>query len=196
VASTPAPHDATLLDALGESQRLGMLGQRPLAEVVAHARHFVRAVSDVTGPVVDLGSGGGVPGLVLAWDRPDLDVTLLDRRSKRTDLLVRLVGRLQMSDRVRVVTGDARVLAGTAPHRHAYAAVTCRGVGPPSTTLQLAAGLVAPHGVIVISEPPPGTPDRWETALVSELGLVRAPQVEPSVVVFRVGNDATATCST
>ena len=41
--------------------------------------------------VLDLGAGGGVPGLVIAHDLPDLHVTLLDRRAKRTDFLERVV---------------------------------------------------------------------------------------------------------
>ena len=39
--------------------------------------------------VLDIGSGGGLPGLVIAHDRPDVHVTLIDRREKRTDLLQR-----------------------------------------------------------------------------------------------------------
>ena len=52
------------------------------------------------GTVVDLGSGGGVPGLVIARARPDLRVVLVDRRSSRTDHLSRLVRRLGLDDRV------------------------------------------------------------------------------------------------
>ena len=66
--------DAELAAALAESQRLGMLGDRPVAEVIEHAGAFVLALAEVTGTVVDLGSGGGVPGLVIARARPDLRV--------------------------------------------------------------------------------------------------------------------------
>ena len=76
-----------LHEALGTSQRLGFLGDRPIDEVIEHARAFVSAVEGISGSVIDLGAGGGVPGLVLAVDRPDLLITLLDRRTKRTDLL-------------------------------------------------------------------------------------------------------------
>ena len=47
-----------------------------------------------SGTVVDLGSGGGVPGLVIARARPDLRLVLVDRRAARTDHLPRLVRRL------------------------------------------------------------------------------------------------------
>ena len=57
-----------LHDALRESQRLGFLGARPIDEVIEHARSFVRGLDAVgsNGSVIDLGAGGGVPGLVIA----------------------------------------------------------------------------------------------------------------------------------
>ena len=80
-----------VLDVLAESQRLGFLGGRPIDEVVEHARSFVDALDGVTGTVIDIGAGGGVPGLVVAHDRPDLRLTMVDRRAKRTDFLQRMV---------------------------------------------------------------------------------------------------------
>ncbi len=51
-----------------------MLGAAPVPGVIDHSEAFVAALRGVTGTVVDLGSGGGVPGLVIAWRRPDLRV--------------------------------------------------------------------------------------------------------------------------
>ena len=112
MAPTPA-----LLDALASSQRLGMLGDRPIADVVDHAGAFVAALAASRGTVVDLGTGGGVPGLVIASARPDLRLVLVDRRATRTDHLGRLVRRLGLADRVEVVTADAAALALPLPPR-------------------------------------------------------------------------------
>ena len=100
-----------LVDALRDAQRLGFLGSRPIPEVIAHARGFVRALracenDRVIESVLDLGSGGGVPGLVIAHDLPAVRVTLLDRRAKRTDALERLVRRLGWQDRITVACTD------------------------------------------------------------------------------------------
>src|SRR5215204_5250042 len=92
-----------------------MLGERPIDEVVVHAGSFVDALVGVQGTVLDLGSGGGVPGLVIAEARPDLFVVLVDRRATRTDHLRRLVARLGWRDRVEVVTADAAALPGRRP---------------------------------------------------------------------------------
>lgn len=164
-----SPTDDRLAEALRESQRLGMLGARPIPEVIDHARGFVAALDGVEGRVVDLGSGGGVPGLVVAWDRPDLAVTMIDRRQKRTDFVERMVIRLGLDVRVDVRCGDVRDLVRDAPA--SFDAVTARGFGPPRLTLGLARALIRPGGRIVISEPPSG--ERWDDAWVADLQLVR-----------------------
>ena len=171
------PHE--LLETLRLAQRFGVLGARPVEDAVEHARAFVRALAPVRGRVVDLGSGGGLPGLVVAVDRPDLDVVLIDRRQKRTDLLERAVVRLGVEDRVQVVCDDARRLRQLFPE--GFDGVTARSFGPPSVTLSIASDCLAEGGRIVVSEPPTG--DRWAADLLRELDLevIR----EGSVAVFQ-----------
>jgi 16S rRNA (guanine527-N7)-methyltransferase len=174
------PPGSPLRAALAESQRLGMLGDRPVDQVVEHAAAFVDALAGVDGTVVDLGSGGGVPGLVIADARPDLHVVLLDRRASRTDHLRRLVGRLGFAGRVEVLTVDA---AGAPP---AIAdAVVARGFGPPPSTLRAATPLLRPGGLVVVSEPPRRDDDRWPAVLLTELDLVAVDHDDRRVAVFR-----------
>ena len=79
----PEPIDASLLAVLERSRELGFLGPGPVRPHVLHARSYLHLL-DGTRPlrVLDLGSGGGVPGLVLAHERLDLEVTLLDVTEK------------------------------------------------------------------------------------------------------------------
>ena len=149
--------EPALRDALASSQRLGLLGGRPIDEVIDHARAFVTAVADVTGMVVDLGTGGGVPGLVIAAARPDLDLLLVDRKVSRTDHVRRLVGRLGWQARITVITADADGLILDRP----VDAAVARGFGPPDVTLRVSARLVHPGGLIVVSEPPDRDTGRW-----------------------------------
>jgi 16S rRNA (guanine527-N7)-methyltransferase len=165
--------------ALVESQRLGFLGERPIDEVIEHARAFVGALDEVTGTVVDLGAGGGIPGLVIAHDRPDLHLTLVDRRRKRTDFLERVVRRLRWSGRVAVIAADVEAVIAT---DSTFDAAVARGFGPPDTTLRAAARLVRPAGRIVISEPPSG--DRWDQETFAELGICRIETPDTRVVRF------------
>jgi 16S rRNA (guanine527-N7)-methyltransferase len=171
--------DPALHEALAASQRLGMLGAWPIAEVVDHALAFVAPLADVTGRVVDLGSGGGVPGFVLAAARPDLCVVLVDRRAARTDHLRRLVRRLGWAGRVAVVTADAAAVQLSA------AGVVARGFGSPTVTLPVAARLVQPGGLIVVSEPPEADPMRWPPGLLASAGVAALPWADRRVAVFR-----------
>jgi 16S rRNA (guanine527-N7)-methyltransferase len=150
--------DDALLAALRSSQQLGMLGAAPIADFIAHSEAFVAALGDVTGTVVDLGSGGGVPGLVIAWRRPDLEVVLVDRRATRTDHLQRLVARLTLGERVTVLTAEARALPRLLADP--VAAVVARGFGKPAAVLAAALPILSDGGLVVVSEPPNGS-DRW-----------------------------------
>lgn len=76
--------------------------------------------------VVDVGSGAGLPGLVLAIARPDLRVTLVEPLLRRTTFLEEAVTTLGLSDRVEVLRGRAEELHG----RRSWAVVTARAVAP------------------------------------------------------------------
>jgi 16S rRNA (guanine527-N7)-methyltransferase len=190
--ATPEITGSPLAEVLRESQRLGFLGSRPIEEVIAHARHFVDAVAPLLdsgdAQILDLGAGGGVPGLVIANDLSWSRVTMLDRRRTRTDFLDRIVRRLEWTGRVDVLTQDAaRLEPGQAASRDA---VVARGFGPPRTTLGIAVTWVKPGGVIVISEPPveaasphQGT-DRWSDVDLVTFGVSRCSSA-PQVAVFR-----------
>jgi 16S rRNA (guanine527-N7)-methyltransferase len=168
-------------EVLLESQRLGFLGERGIDEVIDHARAFVIALEEVSGTIVDLGAGGGIPGLVIAHDRPDLHLTMVDRRSKRTDFLERVVRRLRWAQRVTVIDADVEALiSGDTPR---FNAAVARGFGPPAATLEIGSKLVMRGGCVIISEPPSG--DRWESHQLIELALRRVDTSDDRVACFR-----------
>ena len=104
--------DHLLLETLRDAQRFGFFGARPIEEAAEHALGFVRAIGplDAEAAIIDLGSGGGLPGLIVADAYPDALITLVDRREKRTDFLRRAVRRLGW-DHVEVATTDVADLA-------------------------------------------------------------------------------------
>lgn len=107
--------------------------------------------------MIDLGSGAGIPGLVLAWDRPDLSFTLLDVRQKRADQLERLVRRLGLRDRVRVVCRTVEAFGAAEPAT--FDVVVARKFGPPASVLAAATALLRADGRVVVSAAPD---DRWD----------------------------------
>ncbi|MDP4835478.1 MAG: class I SAM-dependent methyltransferase, partial [Ilumatobacteraceae bacterium] len=130
-----APAEVTLTAILQRAQAQGVLGARPIAEVLAHARGFVAALPDDAVSVVDLGSGAGIPGLVIALDRPTLRVTLVDRRASRVDTLQRAIIALGWADRVVAVESDAEVMSRDPAFQGTFDVVVARGFADPAITL-------------------------------------------------------------
>jgi 16S rRNA (guanine527-N7)-methyltransferase len=75
--------------------------------------------------VIDVGSGAGLPGIVLALARPDLRVTLVEPMERRTTFLAEAVADLVLGERVRVERCRAEEAAGRVP---AADAVTARAL--------------------------------------------------------------------
>jgi len=133
--------------------------------------------SGVVGPpagalAVDLGTGGGIPGLVLAtltmcrW-------VLVDRGERRGSFLRWAVRRLGLRGRVEVVVADA-VEVGRGPLRGKAHLVTARSFAPPGPTVECGAPLLLPGGFLVVSEPPAetgGRAGRWEDGGLRAMGL-------------------------
>jgi 16S rRNA (guanine527-N7)-methyltransferase len=87
--------------------------------------------------LLDIGSGGGVPGLALAIARPKLPVTLLDATAKKVRFLAETADALGL-DNVTAIQGRAEELARDRRHRERYDAVTARAVARLVTLVELA----------------------------------------------------------
>ena len=159
---------------LERARDLGALGPGPVEDHITHAQRFVDSLTDSTGRLLDLGSGGGIPGLVIALARPDLRITLLDSQARRVAFLDEAIDSLGLSH-VTAHHGRAEVLARDPDHRASYAAVTARSFGPPAVTAECAAGFLEVGGHLLVSEPP-GHPNRWPSEQVGELGLEVGPR--------------------
>ena len=94
--------------------------------------------------VCDVGSGAGLPGLVLAIARPDLAVTLVEPLLRRTTFLEEACAALGL-DNVEVVRGRAEALHG----ERTFDIVTSRAVAPLERLLGWSMPLVAPTGALV-----------------------------------------------
>jgi 16S rRNA (guanine527-N7)-methyltransferase len=151
-----------------------MLGPGPVEAHLDHAEAMAAAVdSDFRGRFLDLGSGAGVPGVILLVLWPAATGILLDARRRRCSFLEVSVNELGLSDRASVACGRAEELARRQEFRGAFELVVARGFGSPATTAECAAGFLGAGARLVVSEPP-GEPDprRWPAAGLGELGLL------------------------
>jgi 16S rRNA G527 N7-methylase RsmG len=166
-----APDDSLLVGALVEQARLGILGLAP-TEAIAHSRRYEQAIP-MDARVVDIGSGAGIPGLVVAWDRRDVRMTMVDSRLKRADQLTRLIRRLGLRERVDIVC--ARVEAMDDGHAGAYDVLVARRFGAPATVVAAADRLVRDGGLLIVSAAPDDRWDHvsgWVTTMSAPEGLV------------------------
>lgn len=123
---------------------------------------------------MDLGSGGGLPGLVLATRWPDSHAVLVDSGTRRAAFLREAVTSLDLQDRVRVVLGRAEDLGRDPRWRGRFDAVVVRSFGPPAVVAECAAPFLKVGGLLVVSEPPGDvrTPlERWPAEHLAVLGL-------------------------
>jgi 16S rRNA (guanine527-N7)-methyltransferase len=94
--------------------------------------------------LVDLGSGAGLPGIVLAMLRPDLRVTLIEPMARRTAFLAECVSELDLKN-VEICRARAEELAGQV----LADVVTSRAVARLDRLVQWSVGLCRPGGLVL-----------------------------------------------
>lgn len=141
-----------------------------------HAMGFLHfsAPERFGGRVVDLGSGAGLPALVLAAAVPDSSWTLIERRGGRAELLGRAIHRLGLQQRVTVLEAEAAIVAWGELRGQADW-VTARSFGPPAATAELGAPMLRAGGSILTSEPRDADlTARWPSTGLDRCGLTLA----------------------
>jgi 16S rRNA (guanine527-N7)-methyltransferase len=165
---------------LAEARALGFLGPDPIEAHIAHSHAFAAAAGPPPDRVLDLGSGGGVPGLVLSELWPSVRLVLLDASARRTAFLRAAIAALGRTGRVEAVRGRAEELGRDHRYREAFGLVVARSFGRPAVTAECGAGFVAPGGRLVVSEPPDAGERsvRWPQDRLPVLSLGPARAVE------------------
>lgn len=126
----------------------------------------------VEGPVVDVGSGGGSPGIPLAAARPELRFVLLEATGKKCAFLRRWAAELPNAE---VVCARAEEHAA-GEGRDAYAIALARALAPPPVAVEWCLPLVRPGGRLVLYA---GEEDERAAAVASEQVAGRLADVVP-----------------
>lgn len=120
-----------------------------LAAHVADAHAALPLIEGAAGPLVDVGSGAGFPGIPLLIARPDLHGVLLESRATRCGHLREAIAAADLADRVAVVNERAEAYAAGAG-REAHGICVARALAPPPVAIELCAPLIRVGGLLVL----------------------------------------------
>ncbi|MDE0117401.1 MAG: class I SAM-dependent methyltransferase [bacterium] len=158
-----------LADVLGQAQTRGWVGGLNIDQHIEHSLGFASAVAATPTVAVDLGSGGGLPALVLAAVWPQSSWTLVETSLSRAAFLELHCARLGWSKRVVVNQAPVQSLVEQEQYRGRADLVTARSLGPPALVIEAAAPLLRSGGELVVSAAPDATP--WPSELLSAHGF-------------------------
>lgn len=158
-----------------------LLSKRALDDLetrhVPEARSFAELLP--AGEVLDVGSGGGLPGLVIAIVRPDLRVTLLESTTKKARFLQETANQLGLD--VRVVNARAEEAD---EWRGRFDVVTARAVAPMERLIGLTVPFLAPGGLVYAIK---GA--RWREELAAAAAALRRHRTRVVDVVHNADAD-------
>lgn len=98
--------------------------------------------------VIDLGSGGGVPGIPLAIMYPETDFLLVDSVAKKVDALNKIISNLQLKN-VKAISGRIEDLAHKEAFREKYDYVTAKALAPMNILLEYAMPFLKVGGSLI-----------------------------------------------
>jgi 16S rRNA (guanine527-N7)-methyltransferase len=130
------------------------------------ALRAVPAVARESGPVVDVGSGGGSPGIPLAVALPEREVTLLEAERRKCDFLLRWAGELP---NLTVVWGRAEEQP-----TEAFGVALAKALAPPHVAVEWCLPLVAEGGAVLLWTGASASPSRVQAAATLVAGRLES----------------------
>ena len=179
-----------LIELLEKAQKLNFLGNAPITDHVKNANGFLEVIhtftkDNKTGNIIDIGSGGGVPALILVEKLENWSFVLLERKQKRAEFLAQAIKALDVSERVEVICDEVENVARSMDYMYSADFVTARAFGPPAVTAECACRLLKRNQFLVVSEPP-NSESRWADGNLSLTGLSAIKYLQFGLSSFQV----------
>lgn len=160
---------ALLLDA---NRRTSLTGAKTPEALAPHFLDSLTLVPFVVDPLVDIGSGGGLPAIPLAL-ATGVRATLVEATAKKTRFLEGALRRLGIAGEV--VNGRAEIVAHYPAYRDRFASGTIRAVAEATTCAELLLPFIAPGGVALLQR---GSMTPKERTALADAALVLAAELE------------------
>ena len=150
---------AALEAAWAPARTSGVLGGATIDELWEHTAGFTSAVcshfsadaDELEIRLIDVGTGAGIPGLLLAVQLPRAEVVLVDALERRLDHVRRARRALDLETRTIVQHGRADELGHHPPFREGFDVAVARLLGDPAESLELLLPFVRDEGVVIVS---------------------------------------------
>jgi len=135
----------------------------------------LETVRGLEGPIVDVGSGGGAPGIPLAAALPEREVTLLESSRRKCAFLERWAGEFP----------NVRVVCSRAEEQpvDTFGVAVAKALALPPVAAEWCLPLVAPGGAVVLFVGP--SAEREQVAAVAEQLAAEVVESPPGLLVLR-----------
>ncbi|MEJ2661048.1 MAG: 16S rRNA (guanine(527)-N(7))-methyltransferase RsmG [Desulfobacteraceae bacterium] len=124
------------------------------------AKHFLDAIAPLAhlpgrGCLLDIGTGGGFPGLPLKVMMPELSMTLIDGVRKKVNFVKYVIRQLELEN-IQALQARAEALGRDKSFMGGFQIIVCRALADLDKLLDLAVPLLAPGGRIIAYQGPQG----------------------------------------
>jgi 16S rRNA (guanine527-N7)-methyltransferase len=154
-----------------------LVGEEARRVHLDESRAAVEVVRQYDGPIVDVGSGGGAPGIPLAESLPDREVTLLESNRRKCAFLERWTREFP----------NLRVICGRAEDQplDAWGVAVAKALAPPPVAAEWCLPLVAPGGAVLLFVGPTAERERVK-GVAERLGAELTESPEGLLVLHKV----------
>jgi 16S rRNA (guanine527-N7)-methyltransferase len=162
---------------LATSRKVNLTGAKSAAELAPHLVDCLTIAPYVVGPLVDVGSGGGLPAIPLAI-ATGVPVTMIESTAKKVRFLEEMLAAFGLQGRA---IAERAEIAGHDPAlRGAFASATARAVSSAPTVLELVLPFLAPGGLAVLQR---GGYEPGERNAAEDAALVLGAQFENEIAL-------------
>jgi 16S rRNA (guanine527-N7)-methyltransferase len=131
----------------------------------------------INASVCDFGTGGGLPGIVIAILFPEIPITLIDSKQKKTKAVTNMVSELNLSN-VEVVCGRGEELAQNRYYRNRYSVILSRAVSSIENLILWTQNLRTSPGVLHLYKGGDLTKELQNTSIIKPLLKVETTLIE------------------
>lgn len=135
---------------MGWNSKINLVSRKKenVYDLIMNSRVFLNYIPKGKWKLIDIGTGGGFPGIVIKLHRPGFDVTLVDSIQKKITAVSDIINKLNLK-RIEALCSRAEQLSLIKKHFHAYDYAAARSVAPLDELAGYASALLKKKGKLI-----------------------------------------------